>query len=112
MFGTINPNVGAVIGRPQESVHLSKFGQVVKSAINEIPKRYDKIEIDKYVIMPNHVHMILIITASGGRPMTAPTISWVINQFKGHITKQIGFSVWQKSFNDHIIRNEREYQEI
>jgi len=44
--------------------------------------------------------------------MLAPTISTVIQQTKGYITKQIGFSVWQKLFYDHIIRGEKDYKEI
>ena len=41
--------------------------------------------------------------------MRAPTISTIFNQMKGFATKQIGFSIWQKLFHDHVIRNEREY---
>lgn len=44
--------------------------------------------------------------------MRAPTIGAIINQMKGAVTKQIGFSIWQKLFHDHIVRNRREYQEI
>lgn len=44
--------------------------------------------------------------------MRTPTISTVVNQMKGAVTKQIGFSFWQKSFHDRIIRNEREYRKI
>ncbi|MEG1887523.1 MAG: hypothetical protein RR177_05285, partial [Oscillospiraceae bacterium] len=44
--------------------------------------------------------------------MRAPTIATAINQMKGYVTKQIGISLWQKLFHDHIIRNEREYQKI
>jgi len=50
-----------------------------------------------------------------GRAMRAPTattISTVINQMKGYATKQIGYSIWQKSFHDHIIRNEQDYIRI
>ena len=43
--------------------------------------------------------------------LVAPTISVVINQMKGYVSKQIGYSFWQKSFIDHIIRNERDYIE-
>lgn len=60
--------------------------------------------------MPDHIHMIIdIISPDIGRTQFAPTISRVIKQFKGSITKQIGFSPWQRSFNDHIIRNQAEY---
>lgn len=57
--------------------------------------------------------MIIVLQDSeGGRAMHAPTISTIINQFKGYVTKQIGQSIWQKSFHDHIIRNDKEYHEI
>ncbi len=41
--------------------------------------------------------------------MRAPTISRVINQLKGVVTKQIGYSIWQRSFYDHIIRDDADY---
>ena len=44
--------------------------------------------------------------------MPAPTISIVVQQLKGIITKQIGQSVWQKLFYDHVIRDQRDYDEI
>jgi len=71
--------------------------------------------IDKYVIMPNHVHMIIklsVVQEENGRPMAAPTISRIVNQFKGSVSKQIEYSLWQKLFHDHIIRDEAEYQKI
>ena len=43
--------------------------------------------------------------------MGDPTLSNVINQFKGYITKQIGFPVWQKLFYEHIIRNKYDLSE-
>ena len=88
---------------------LSDAGIIIEAAINEIPSRYPSIELDKYVIMPNHLHMIVIIAQPEvGRAMRAPTISTVINQLKGHVTKQIGHSIWQKLFYDHIIGNREE----
>ena len=54
--------------------------------------------------------MILMIDR-GGRPLVVPTISIVINQLKGYITKQIGHSIWQQRFIDHVIRNEKDYLE-
>ena len=107
-------SVGAAIGRPS----LSGVGNVTQKAIENIPNIYRSITIDKYVIMPNHIHLILNVSNDyeailrDGRPMAAPTISTVINQMKGYITKQIGYSVWQKLFHDHIIRDEDEYQRI
>ena len=44
--------------------------------------------------------------------MAAPTISMVMNQTKGVVSKIAGFSVWQKSFYDHVIRSEQDYSDI
>ena len=60
--------------------------------------------------MPTHIHLILQInTDENGRPMVAPTISTVIQQMKGYVTKQLSRSIWQKLFHDHVIRNENDY---
>ena len=62
-------------------------------------------------IMPDHIHLIIfLLTEEDGRSQTAPTISRVMKQFKGSVTKQIGWSIWQKSFADRVIRNELGYQ--
>ena len=102
-------NVGAVIGRPQD-IDLSPYGEIVDDAINNIPNVYPALSVECYVIMPDHVHLLLMICADeNGRPMTAPTISWVVNQLKGNVTKRIGQAIWQKSFYDHVIRNKKDY---
>ena len=63
--------------------------------------------------MPNHIHLVISLQGNeDGRPEVAPTISRIVKYFKGSISKQIGFSIWQKLFHDHIIRNEAEYQKI
>ena len=61
--------------------------------------------------MPDHIHLILIIHGDEcGRAMHAPTVMRVIQQMKGYVTKQLGLSIWQKSFFDHIIRNRDDYE--
>ena len=104
-------NVGAIIDRPQ-SVTLSVFGKVVDAAIQNIVHVYPELSIDGYVIMPNHIHLLLRICAEdNGRPLVAPTISRIIKQLKGVVTKQVGEELWQKSFHDHVIRNNSDYEE-
>lgn len=89
-----NP-VGASCARPFK-IPLSNVGEIVEKEINKIESFYNNVVIDKYVIMPNHVHFIIIINdIENGRAKLAPTISRIIQQFKGSITKQIGFSIWQ-----------------
>jgi len=63
--------------------------------------------------MANHVHLLLqIISDNDGRPMAAPTISTIVNQMKGVISKRVGFTVWQKGFYDHVVRGNEDYREI
>ena len=105
-------DVGAAIGRP-ENVLLTEIGMMAKQAVLDIPKHYPTVTVNNAVIMPNHIHLLLRIKAdTDGRPMTAPTISMIINQTKGIISKKAGFSVWQKGFYDHIIRGNQDYMDI
>ena len=105
-------NVGASIARPQD-VQLSAFGKIVDHAIRQISIHYPAISVDHYVIMPNHIHLLLQIhTNENGRAMLAPTVSRVVQQLKGSITKQIGSSVWQKLYHDHVIRGEQDFRKI
>ena len=114
-------NVGATIGRPQDTeividhpqdVVLSEYGKIVEQAIKNIEAVYPAVTIDEYVVMPDHVHILLVIHADeSGRPLVAPTLSRLVQQLKGHVTKQIGFSIWQKLYYDHVIRNRQDYEE-
>jgi len=109
------PHVGARIARPRPSnapPQLSDVGIIVETAIENIPATYSNVEIDKYVIMPNHIHLIVVIQENHGRAMRAPTIAQIINQMKGYASKQIGYSIWQKSYHDHILRDEAEYRRV
>lgn len=106
-------NVGANCVRPLDQLPLSKIGIVIENEIYKLNTVYENIKVDKYQIMPNHIHLIIFIYEdSNGRTQFAPTISRIIKQFKGSITKQIEFSIWQKSFYDRVIRNEKEYQSV
>ena len=95
------------------NVPLSRIGFIAKNEIMRLNSTYFAVRIDKYCIMPDHIHMILTInTDADGRPQVAPTISRVIKQFKGSVTKQAGRVIWQKSFYEHTIRNQQDYNEI
>ena len=99
--------------RSPVNVTLSDIGIIVDNEIRKLNSVYDTVRVDKYSIMPDHIHFIISInTDENGRSQIAPTISRVIKQFKGSITKQIGRPIWQKSFYDHGIRNQQDYDEI
>jgi len=99
-------NVGATApGRPH--VELTPLGECVDETINKATK--DDVRIDKYVIMPNHIHMIIAIDAGdrGRSPLQG-----IVRNIKSFVSKWAGSSPWQKSFHDHIIRDRIEYQRI
>lgn len=107
------PSVGADIIRPPQGVPLSSIGRVVDEAIRAIPAHYPNVALDKFVVMPNHIHLILVLGADAdGRPQVAPTVSRVMKQFKGAVSKRAGIPLWQKSFHDHVIRGEADYRRI
>ena len=66
--------------------------------------------------MPNHIHIIIVINEpnvdSGGMRASRPTLHTMIRSLKTMITKQIGNGIWQDSYYDKIIREERDYREI
>lgn len=91
-------------------VRLSKIGQKIENCILKIEEIYPCVFVDNYIIMPNHIHLILTIDTNR-RPMVAPTVATVIKQFKGAASKEAGTSIWQKGYYDHIIRNENDFNE-
>ena len=104
--------VGADIIRP-ENVPLSIAGKIMEQGILQISEHYKNVSVDKYCVMPDHIHFILRIESDiDGRMVSAPTVSTVVGSMKRWVSRQIGRSIWQKSFYDHGIRNQQDYDEI
>ncbi len=105
--------LGSIVGADDHigpHTNLSNIGKIVEKYTHTIPG------IDQYVIMPNHVHMILRISAKdpleGPMWSSAPTdtsIPRLMRTWKSLITKELGESIWQRSYYDHIIRDEQDY---
>lgn len=97
---------------------LNEVGQAVEDTLLAIPSHYANIIVDKYVIMPNHVHLILAIRSdpdcsAGNLPANnPPSISRIVQQFKRAVSIRLGKSLWQLGFHDHVIRGEADYREI
>ena len=123
-FGDIR--VGAAGWPPDDATHiqLNDFGRIVEEELKKSQIIRDEIIIDQYVIMPNHIHCIIGIAVgnnAGGQPAapTRGTLSSFVNGFKSAVTARIntlrnmpGEPVWQRSFYDHVIRNERSLNAI
>ncbi len=95
---------------PQNS--LSEIGMICDKYINNINIKYENITVDKYVIMPNHIHLIIFLHGTMWASSPTKNIENIIRSFKTMVTKEIGYSIWQRSYHDHIIRGEKDYQKI
>jgi len=101
-------------------VELSKLGIAVQKTIEYIRNSNKNVEIPSYVIMPNHVHMLITLnTIKNKTPSVghgSPTLQSIVGRIKSYTTKQWNEirstqhqTFWQDSFHNHIIRNEDDY---
>jgi len=98
---------------------LTSYGEFAEKHLMNMSNFYQKIKIDKYVIMPNHIHMIIKISESdfqngpSGTPVpTNSLIAHFVSTFKRFCNKEYGKNIWQRSYHDHIIRDEDDYRRI
>ena len=104
--------VGANCVRPN-NLPLSDIGKIVLDELEKWHTSYSAVSLCSYVIMPNHLHIVILISADkNGRTQFAPTVVRMVKQFKGSVTKKTGYSFWQKSFMEHVIRNKKDYEAI
>ena len=121
-------------------LQLTDLGLIVEKSIIELGNFSQNFDIDRYVIMPNHIHMIIFlydhwmiknmnvaedsekrrnVAEDSDRTVDVPSdtnpkysIPNIVKFFKRGITLQCGDSIWHKSYYDRIIRNEKEYNNI
>jgi REP element-mobilizing transposase RayT len=102
--------VGADIIRP-EALPLTPYGQIAERCIRDIPVYYPYVTLHHWVVMPNHIHLLLEIGPLDGRMISAPTksVSIIVGQMKRAVSKAVGRPIWQKGFYDHVIRDEADF---
>ena len=104
--------------------HLSALGRIVEEEWHLLPERRAQVEIDAFVVMPDHIHGIVWITVGDVRDTdrrgaincapTAPgvvmpgSLSSIVRAFKAGVTRRAGAPVWQRGFYEHVIRNGRD----
>ena len=114
-----------VLDGPQ--IELTKYGQIANKYIHQLNDFYDDLSVESYVIMPNHIHIMLWVkgaeNGSSRTPQTSgpsrtpvPTVqnsvpSRFVSTFKRFSNKEYGINIWQYRSNDHIIRNRQDYEE-
>ncbi len=93
---------------------LNSFGKIAMKDLQELASRYTGISIDICVVMPNHIHAILVIN---GQPEKKVSLHQIIGLYKSGVSRKIrklapDTLVWQRSFHDHIIRTQSSYEKI
>ena len=111
--------LSTIVGEGSPLPKLSHYGEIADLWIQKLPEKYHEISVDCYVIMPNHIHLLLSVMKDDGRGDPSPTVDTAMGWLKYQITKEInklrgtpGEKLLQRSFFDHIIRNQDDYYEI
>jgi putative transposase len=111
-----------------QEMHLNETGEIAAASWSEIPAHYPQVELDVFVVMPNHVHGIIVITDMVESPDTTDgiyavptvaetgkkrvTLGTIIGTYKAAVTRAVNSQssqskiLWQERYHDHIIRNE------
>lgn len=104
-----------------QAMIFSPMGSIVQAEIAQIPQRWQQVDLDGFVVMPNHVHAIIVlIHPSGMDTQKPPTLGRIVGNFKAGVTRlavaqgllDAGDPLWQERYHDHIIRDERRYHII
>jgi len=121
------PSFGEIVGG---EMRLNDLGRIVDQVWNELPQHFPSVRLDSFVVMPNHMHCIIILTDTEQRARLnhAPTdgqktrshaLGHIVNSLKSFSTRKInvlrrtpGMMVWQRNFHEHIIRNQIEMERI
>ncbi|MBQ7969160.1 MAG: transposase [Clostridia bacterium] len=113
---------GDVLDAPIK-VRLLQYGEIAEKYIKQLNEYYENISVEKYVIMPDHIHILIVVKKEedtilkGGASRTSPptrqhsSVSRYVSTFKRFCNKEYGENIWQESFFDHIIRNNEDYEE-
>ena len=115
-----HPIFSRIVGRDildAPTVQLSQYGDLVQNAMQYLSENTQGILVHNWVIMPNHVHVLISVTnegmvAKGASGMSRPTESIIprfVSSLKRYTNKQSGQDLWQVSYYDHIIRDDEDF---
>ena len=111
--------LSTIVGRglaPAEVVP-TRLGEIAEEQLLALETRFPYVRIDKYVIMPNHIHAVLIFDGESAGASPRPTLTDVVCAYKSLTTKECKKAypiekVFQTSFYEHVIRGQKDYGEI
>jgi REP element-mobilizing transposase RayT len=119
----------------KEKIVLNSIGVIAQNCLIEIPEHFSNVIIDEHIIMPNHIHVIVIVNddknSDTGTIYRAPTkiekfgvpksgtLSRIVSSYKAAVTRKVkqqsigGYDkIWQRNYYEHVIRNDKELLEI
>jgi len=114
----------AIFGQiAQGLMELNPYGQQAERAWLEIPEHFPAVDLDEFIVMPNHMHGIVLFDHERARHASplqqAPSLGTVVGGFKSAVARWInpqratpGEPVWQRNYHEHVIRNEKSLSEI
>ena len=105
-----------IVGRglaPADTCNITytPLGKIAETQLLLLESRFASLTVDQYVIMPNHIHMLLRIERDGAQGAARPTVEQIVRSVKIMIRKKTGVSPFQRSFYEHIIRGYQDYCE-
>ena len=91
---------------------LNEWGKIAERDLKEIPLHFPNIRMDAYIIMPNHIHAIVIMEQDD-----STSLNQMVGLYKSGVSRKIHKMkpeaiIWQRSYYDHVIRNQVEYEKI
>ena len=90
----------------QGKLHLLSYQNLITEVIHSLPTKFSGVDIDYYILMPDHLHIIFILNES------KVTLGEVVRFFKASVTKRGKKKLWQRNYYEHIIRNEKTLNKI
>ena len=104
-----------VLGKIANStVRLNALGRLADGCWTAIPNHFPEVQLDEFVVMPNHIHGILWLREQRAEsyPRQGPPLPTIIGSFKAAAARQAGVTLWQRNYFEHVIRSEKTLNRI
>ncbi len=99
-----------LFGLPEAPTAL---GSLAEQELRNIAGHFSNVRVDKYVLMQDHIHVIFVFSHCAEQSRPFPTLSSVVGLYKSGVSRKArSGNIWQKSFYDRVLRNEKEYLEV
>jgi putative transposase len=109
-----DPVLGNIVA---DTMHPNAYGKIATADRAQLSEQFVSVDLDSYVVMPNHLHGIVILSGTAGD--ARPSLGCIIGAFKTMSTRHVnewrempGTPLWQRNYYEHIIRGENDLARI